>query len=92
MPRPRVLVRAALLSLVEAEPRGCWTNRELAARIYGVAEPTPPMLVQMRKATVRFVREGRLVQGEPPPPACCEACGAVVRDRVASHTRTLRPA
>lgn len=50
------------------------------------------MLVQMRKATFRAVQEGRLVQGRPLPAACCSACGAVVSDRVASHTRTLRPA
>jgi hypothetical protein len=90
--RPPTPVRRKLLELIEAEPEGLWTNRALASMIYGAAEPTQPMLVVLRKATIRAVREGRLVQGDPPPPAACESCGTVMRDRGRSHTRPLRPA
>jgi len=86
-----VPVRRKLLALIADEPNGLWTNRALACLVYAVDDPSQSQLVATRKATVRLVREGVLVQGDRLAPGTCEGCGAVMRDRAQSHTRTLRP-
>jgi hypothetical protein len=86
-----VPVRRKLLALIADEPDGLWTNRGLACFVYGVDDPSPPQLVATRKATVRLVREGALVQGDRLAPGTCESCGACATARSRTPARCAPP-